>query len=290
MNLDADAMLAAVKGAALVGLPTPGACTSCPATEIAFQASGPIRGNLVPSSYDPAQGLGFADIYHVVPLGGDPVAAAQPPTDMTDLNAVQNWLNKIPGFPLVKINIPTIGLRATLENILQTGLLVNGDFFPGTSGLVVQYDPTRAPFDSANPTGLGWVTYMALVDAAGATTAVLYDVGNAACDATAHFCVNPTAMRSVATTFYIAGAAQSLGAPIYDDSGNQLTTQTQLTSRIVRRANGDAIKDYEGLAKYVAAVCVANTAKPGFLPSQYDATKAEGHVPRRVVNCTGGCP
>jgi hypothetical protein len=288
LNLDTDAMLAAVKGAALVGIP-PGMCASCGSTEIAIQASGPIRGNLVPSSYEPHQYVGFADVYHVVPLGGDPTAQA--PTSMSDLNAVQNYLNAVPGFPLVKVNIPTVALRAAFEGILQTGLLVNGDFFPGTSGLVVQYDPTLPPFDSTNPLSLGWVKYMALVSPTGTTTAVLYDVSNAACNPAAHFCVNPTAMRAVATTLYIAGVAQSLGIPLYDDIGTQLTTQTQLATRVVRRMNGESIKDFEALGQYLAATCALTPTGPtGFLPSTYDATTTEGKIPRRVVNCAGGCP
>ncbi len=284
MNLDTDGIRAAVRGGSLIGIPV-GACATCPATEIAIQASGPIRGDLRPSAYEPNHALTFADIYHVVPLGGDPTAS---PAGAT-ANDLQIYANAVPGYPLVKVNIPTAALRAAIEGTLQTGLLVNGDFFPGASGLVVQYDPTRLPmFNPANPLSPGWVTYMALENGT-----VLYDVSDPANAATGGFppaMLAPTSFRSVATTLYVAGVAQALGIPLYDDSFTQLTTLTQLVSTVVRRGDGGAIKDFEALGQYVAVACATNAANPGFLPSVYDATTAEGAIPRRVVDCTGGCP
>jgi 2',3'-cyclic-nucleotide 2'-phosphodiesterase (5'-nucleotidase family) len=286
MNLDTDAILAAVRApGALIGIP-PAACTSCAATEIAIQASGPIRGDLKPSSYEPNKALTFADIYHVVPLGGDPTATT--PTNPADPEQVQAYLNAVPGYPIVRVNIPTAALRAAIEGTLQTGLLVNGDFFPGASGLLVEYDLTRPVFNPANPVSPGWVKYMALQD--GATTTVLYDPLNPAYAASGGFAVAPTSFRSVATTLYVAGVAQALGIPMYNDTGTQLTTVAQLATMIVRQADGGAIKDYVALGQYVAVACATNAANPGFLPSVYDATTAEGAIPRRMVDCTAGCP
>jgi 5'-nucleotidase/UDP-sugar diphosphatase len=123
MNLDADSMLAAANGFA--------------PTVAALQASGPIRGDLLVGA---TQEITFADVYRVVPLGGDPTAG-------TDLNA-------IPGYPLVRVLVPTAALRAAIEGTLQQSML-DGDFFVGASGLVVRYDLTRAPYDQAALGGAG---------------------------------------------------------------------------------------------------------------------------------------
>ncbi|HEX9053144.1 MAG TPA: metallophosphoesterase [Anaeromyxobacter sp.] len=303
MNLDTDAMLAAVKGAASVGIPGIGAgataCTACPATQLAVQASGPIRGDLVPSSYDPGKRLGFADVYHVTPLGADPTAL--PPADLTDLNAVQNYLNAVPGYPLVKFNVPTVSLRIVYEATLQYAML-NGDFFLGASGLEVHYDLTRSPFDTAavNPSNLatlvapGWVTYMKLAS----ESTPFYDVTpTTAYGATYGFRpdtlsqASPTYFRSVATTLYVASFAASFGITLYDDAmpPNAITNPA---GAIVHRADSSNIKDYEALGQYLAATCALTATGPtASLPSTYDATTPEGHVPRRIVNCSGGtCP
>ncbi len=272
LDLDTDAMLAAVQTAALIGLP-PAACTLCAATEIAIQASGPIRGDLVPGT---TGAIGFADVYHVVPLGVDPTAQA--PADMnpqTNPGGVQAYLNAVPGYPLVKANFPTAALKAALEGTISTGLYVNGDFFPGVSGLEVEYTTDRAAETVT-------VTRMAL-----ANGTVLYDETQTGPFPAPyeHYLVNPTSFRSVATTMYIAAVAQGLGIPMYDEAFQQLTTTAQLATTVVRRAAGSSMKDYEALAQFVAAACADNATKPGFLPAAYGAA-----VPRRVV-CTGaGCP
>ncbi len=268
MNLDTDAMLDGVRQAALIGLP-PAACASCAATELAIQASGPIRGDLKPGT---TGAIGFAEVYHVVPLGGDPTALA--PADMnpeTNPVGMQAYLNAVPGYPLVKVNIPTAALKAALEGTLSTGLFVNGDFFPGVSGLDVEYGLTVNP---ASPTV---IKYMALADGT-----VLYDAADPAYTATGGYAVSPTSFRSLATTLYIAAVAQALGIPMYDDAFQQLTTTAQLAAAIVRRGDGSAMKDFESFAQYVAGACAGNG---GFLPAEYGAA-----VPRRTV-CTGpGCP
>lgn len=268
LDLDTDAMLAAVRGAALIGIP-PAACASCAATEVAIQASGPIRADLKPGT---TGAIGFADVYHVVPLGGDPTAIAPANMDpLTNPGGVQAYLNAVPGYPLVKANMPTPALKAALEGTISTGLFVNGDFFPGVSGLDVEWRLT------GNPDSPVAVTYMAL-----AAGTVLYDEANtgpypAPYD---HYFVNPSSFRSIATTFYIAAVAQALGIPMYDDAFQQLTTTTQLATTVVRRGDGSALKDYEALAQFIAAQCAG-----GLLPHTWAAA-----VPRRVV-CTGtGCP
>ncbi len=272
MNLDADAIRAVVSENA--------------PTEIGAQAFGPLRGGLFRGT---TSEIGFADVYHMAPLGGDPTAVA--PADMNPLTnpvGVQTYLNQIPGYPLVRINIPSVAMRLVFEGTLQAAIALNGDFFVGTSGLVVRYDLTRTPFDTsavdlANPATLlapGWVTFMQLEDGT-----VMYDVTNASWQPYGYFnpvMLAPTSFRSVATTFYVAKFASAFGIPIYDGAYQQITTDAGLAGAIVRRTDTSDIKDYEALGQFIRAECVANA---GFLPDEYNLP-----VPRRVVNCSGGCP
>ncbi|HET8539484.1 MAG TPA: metallophosphoesterase [Anaeromyxobacter sp.] len=275
LNLDTDAIRAA--GGELA------------TTEIAVQAFGPLRGGLKPGTTGQ---IGFADVYHMAPLGGDPSVA--PPTDMnpaTNPVGVQAYLNAVPGYPLVRFNLPTVALRAVYETTLQFAYGVNGDFFLGASGLVVHYDPTRVPlFDPESPMGPGWVTYMALEGGA-----VLYDVTNTDWQAAGYF--NPAeaaALRSVATTYYIAGFASAFGVTLYDDVGRPYgkavddclpdppgTCGAGPIENAILVRNEAHIKDYEAIARHIIDECAANG---GTLPAEYGPTAT---VPRRV--CLGAC-
>jgi 5'-nucleotidase len=264
MNLDTDAMLAAAAKYVTIA-----------PTYVAVQASGPIRGDLLVGETGV---ITFADLYRVVPLGGDPTV----PNPATDPNAV-------PGFPLVRAIIPTAAVRAVFETLLQQSLL-DGDFFVAPSGLLVHYDMTRPAYDKTKVCNLGaaglcpgWVTYVGLPDGT-----PLYDVGNPALAAFDYFAVNPqTHALPVVTTLYIASFASAFGVPLLSDAGTPLPSPA---AGIIRRTDGSAVKDHESLAEYVIAQCAANAANPGFLPSRYDASTPEGTVPRRMVNCAGGCP
>jgi hypothetical protein len=86
----------------------------------------------------------------------------------------------------------------------------------------------------------------------------------------------------------VAGVAQALGIPLFDDAFNQLTTMPQLVSRVVRRGDGGSLKDWEALGRYIAGACLANAEKPGYLPAEYGADMPV--TGRRFLNCTGGCP
>jgi len=252
MNLDTDAMLAA-------------AATYTTGAVAAIQASGTIRGDLLVGE---TGAITFADLYRVVPVGADPTS-----NPLADPNA-------FPGYPLVRAIIPTAALRGVMETLLQTSL-EDGDFFVAPSGLEATYDMSRAAYDQTATCGLpvaglcpGWITYLGL---AGGTA--LYDVSLPF----PHFAVDPaTHALPVVTTYYIASFASAFGVPLLDDLGQPTTP----ADAIVRRGDGSAVKDHEALAEYVLDVCEGNG---GFLPSEYDAATVEGHVPRRMIDCTGGC-
>jgi hypothetical protein len=159
-----------------------------------------------------------------------------------------------------------------------------GGLFIGASGFKVKYDISRPAYDPTVASGLGpgWITLMALDN--GATETVLYDPSNPAFGPTAGFAGNPAAMVTpVVTTLYLASFASSYGVRLFDDTGAQ-RSPPQL---VVRRNDGTAVKDHEALGKFVFAQCAANALHPGFLPSRYDATKPEGALPNRVIDCTG---
>jgi hypothetical protein len=233
-------------------------------TVAALQASGPIRGDLAVGE---TGAITFADLYRVVPLGGDPTA-----DPLADPNA-------LPGFPLVRAVIPTAALRGVLETLLQTSLL-DGDFFVAPSGLLVTYDMSRAPYDQTETCGLpvaglcpGWVTYLGIEGGP-----ALYDTSLAF----PHFAVDPASHAlPVVTTYYIASFAETFEVPLLDDLGQPITPE----EAIVRRDDGGAVRDHEALAEYVLEAC----APDGVLPSRYDASTVEGAVPRRMIDCTGGC-
>jgi 2',3'-cyclic-nucleotide 2'-phosphodiesterase (5'-nucleotidase family) len=247
MNLDTDAMLAAARGAG--------------PTIAALQSRGSIRADLQVGA---TGRLTFADVYDVVPLGGDPtVVVTGGPA------AVAAALTEVPGYPLVRFWLSTAELRAALEASLLMSTR-DPDYFLGPSGLAVQYDPTRAPFDPAAPLGPGWVTRVATVDEAGAETGVLYDVAQAGVLGT-HFLGDPTALQPVAATYYVASFAQLAGVTLRDSLGAPTTP----AAAILRRGDGSAVKDHESLAAFIRDQCAANG---GELPARYG-----GVVPRRMV-------
>jgi 5'-nucleotidase len=238
-NLDTDAMLAMAQ--ALAG-----------PTELALQVRGAIRADLRKGA---TGALSFADIFATVALGIDPTDGS-------------------PGYPLARFSISTAELRAALEVTLQAAML-DPDYQLLPAGLKLEYDPTRALFDPANPAGPGWITKLSLVNA-DLTETGLYD---ASVVATGGWLVDPFSLRSVATTYYVAAFAASFGIVLRDDMGQPIAPADALL-RV--GTGGPSVKDYQSLASYIHAL--------GELPSIYDPTTAEGHVPRRVI-CTGSyCP
>ena len=91
-------------------------------------------------------------------------------------------------------------------------------------------------------------------------------------------------------TYQLGAFASTLGIVPRDPATG--APQPDLSRLMVRYpaaapAVGPPVKDHQALARYVLAECAANGT---FLPSRYDATTTEGHIPRRMV-CVGiDCP
>jgi 5'-nucleotidase/UDP-sugar diphosphatase len=255
LDLDTDAMLAAANAHA-------------GQTLAALQASGAIRGDLLVGQTGQ---LAFADVYRMVPLGLDPADGT-------------------PGYPLVRFHLAAAELRGALE--LTLGLaLSNGDYFVSPSGLVVEYDLTRTPLVASNPLSPGWITRLAFVSpASGAETFVVYD---ATAFASTGGWASPNPFGApvptwltplpLVTTYQVGAFAVSMGITPKNADGSATT----LAASVVRwpaQLGGTAVKDHQALGAYLKAIAASG------LPSRYDGSTAEGHVPRRMV-CSGlACP
>jgi hypothetical protein len=232
-DLDTDAMLSAANDVA--------------STQIALQNRGAIRGDLVAGK---TGALSFADVYRMVPNGGDPFEGS-------------------PGYPLVRVYLSAAEVFGALD-LTAKKAVEDGDFFLVPSGLKYEYDSSRP----LTPAG-SWMKKVDLVDASGAVTTPIFDV---AATATQGWLVPPTTLLSVVTTLYVAEFAKFGGVVPKNQDGSVIT---DLGTAVLARGNGSHVKDYQALAKYVRDQCAANTAAPGFLPARYGDP-----VPRRVL-CTG---
>lgn len=263
INLDTDALLAVTKGLGY-------------AAEVALQNAGSIRGDLVVGATGT---IGFSDVFRMASLGADPFELS-------------------PGYPLVRVYIRAMELRAAFEQTLQLSFL-NNDYYLGEQGLAIKWDPVRARCASATAcaVGAGWITTFQLMD--GATNPVLYDpVAYASTAGWAGTAIpsGPLAgvgseavrMVPVVTTYLVASFAGKMGVTLYDGANNVLdiTTVAGFNAAAVEWPTTAHVKDHQALARYIRGLCLANTANPGFLPATYNAV-----VPNRVRMCPGGvCP
>ncbi|HSN14377.1 MAG TPA: putative Ig domain-containing protein [Anaeromyxobacteraceae bacterium] len=233
-DLDTDAMLSAANAVA--------------STQIALQNRGAIRGDLVAGETGE---LSFADVYRVVPNGGDPVEGS-------------------PGYPLIRAYLLAGEIFGALDTTAKKAV-EDGDFFLVPSGLRYEYDSSRP----LTPMG-SWIKKIDLVDATGTVTTPIYDE---TLTSTGGWAVNPTTtLVSLVTTLYVGEFAKFAGVTPRDQFGVPIA---DLTTVILTRGDGSHVKDYQALAKYVRDQCAANTAAPGFLPTRYGDP-----VPRRAL-CTG---
>jgi len=252
LNLDTDAILAAANRFG-------------GATQVALQARGSMRADIQPGKTGV---LSFADLYRAAPLG----------VDVT---------NGSPGYPILRFLMARAELRAALEGTLLKSL-EDPDYFVSPSGLKVKYDRTRAMWNPADPAGLGWITYMATVDAAGAETP-FYDTSLSAAGWLSP--TAPTGVIPVAATYQLGAFAASLGIAPRDPATGAPVTPANLPTLMIRypcaTAPCPSVKDHQALASYVAQVCAGNA---GQLPVRYDATNAAGVIPRRMVCSGADCP
>jgi 2',3'-cyclic-nucleotide 2'-phosphodiesterase (5'-nucleotidase family) len=241
LNLDTDAMWAVANAVA--------------ATDVALQANGPIRAGI---DRGRTGALAFADLYRVVPLGGDPVEGT-------------------PGYPLLRFYVTPAELWAAFEFTLLASIQ-DSDFYLSPAGLEIVFDRSQTQYDPATHTG-GWITRMTRVSPAGVRTPMFDKSLNPA------WRINPFgSLLSVVTPLYVAAFAQTAGITPKDATGAPLANV--MLGALVG-PGGFHWKDHQALALYVRESCAANG---GELPSIYDEAMPEGTVPRRIT-CAGPiCP
>jgi 5'-nucleotidase len=253
LNLATDAMLATTDE---LGLPV----------EVAIQA----RGNVTADILGGATGtLAYADLFRVFPLGQNPVDGSI-------------------GYPLVRAYIWTAELKAALELALSLGQ-EETDFFLGVSGVRVEYDPSRpaqvlpdvtAALDPEN----GRITKIVIDgdhgDGYEGADRVLFDLG---VGGYASWVSGPLDLHPVVTSLYVASFAAEVGASLKHPTG----TSGPITEFILVRPDGSDVKDFESFISYVHSEAAL---EGGYLPSRYDASTAEGGLPRRWICAGAGCP
>jgi 2',3'-cyclic-nucleotide 2'-phosphodiesterase (5'-nucleotidase family) len=243
LNLDTDAMWSVANAV------TP--------TDVAIQANGTVRAGI---DRGRTGGLAFADLYRVVPLGGDPVEGS-------------------PGYPLIRFHVTPAELWGAFEFSLLASLQ-DSDFYLSPAGLEIVFDRSGTPYDPVTHTG-GWITRMTLVSPAGARTPIFDKSLNPGVG----WLVNPLgSLLSVVTPLYVAAFAQQAGITPKDATGTPLAN---VMLGVLLGPGGFHWKEHQALALYVREVCAANG---GELPSIYDEATVEGAVPRRITCAGPVCP
>jgi 5'-nucleotidase len=239
------------------------------ANDIGVIAGGALRADLLKGK---TGNIAFTDLFDILPLGLSP----------TDGSA---------GYSLTRFSVYPAELRAALE--LTTSYAYSTDnasgFYLVTSGLKMEYDTSKAPFDFAgnalDPNN-GRVTKIWLQtdhvtdpDAFPATP--IYDATNAVWVAGASKGWNPatvpdpfSALFTLVASQYIAEYAASQGVHMKDDSGAMI----DIAAATLHRTDGTEIKDWEVLGEYIRSFPSQT------IPSRYDATQST--FPKRMI-CDG---
>jgi hypothetical protein len=207
--------------------------------------------------------LSFADLYRIFPLGQNPVDGTA-------------------GYPLCRFYLFTVEIRAAFELAASTGL-INDSFFLSPSGVRVEFDTSREPFDLEDPfnTEKGRVTRITVdldhSDGVEDQDEVLYDVTRV--DPFSGPLGESLTLHPVTTSLYVASFASAAGVTLKDELGNAVT----ITDTILERDDGSAIKEIDVLLMYLARIGPA-------LPDRYDENTDQGALPRRMI-CSGPlCP
>jgi len=200
---------------------------------IAVEASGQLRAPILKSSTGE---IWFADLFRVLPIGIGP--------------------DGVPGYPLVSFYLNAKDIRSGLE-LGGAPELAGGDVFLQVSGLHVEYDKSRPPFDRV--TGVALVT----------------DAGSQPLDVT-----DTTQCYQLVTTNYVAGLlglvrSATAGLLSVDAKDENCTTLVDPTTRYVDADPGTGgvqeLKHWQALYKYVSLLPDANSDGIPDIPSAYAA-------------------
>lgn len=208
------------------------------AIDVAFEANGVIRDDLLTHPALSPTPFTFADLFAVEPLGASP----------TDTSA--------PGYPMVEFYVNGAGLRAALEVAATLYPLRGDDFWLHVSGLRWMHDPEGPPFSRVrgiwlDPTGAADVCSASanLLDASGAVK-------------------SPSATYRVATNLYVAGFLAQLegltGGALSIIARDAAGAPVDPTARVVSDGDGGQLRQWQVLVAYASGRAAANG---GLLPA-----------------------
>lgn len=199
--------------------------------DFVFQASGVIRGDLVPSMHPDGKGnLSFYDVASLIGLGSGP--------------------DGLPGYPMVSVYFTGTEIRRVLEITVLLSQLMGDTYFLQNSRLLVDYDPNRATYFTIPFTNTPIPTGKSVLDAK-----IYTGDGRQTSDPADYVSlnVNDTTLYHVVSDYYNASFLPMVGEVLpgfklvmKDENGNPV----ELKDRIIYH-NGQEAKVWEAVVSYL---------------------------------------
>jgi UDP-sugar diphosphatase len=220
--------------------------------DFVFQASGVIRGDLVPSMHPDGKGnLSFYDVASLVGLGSGP--------------------DGLPGYPMVSVYFTGTEIRRLLEITVLMSELMGDTYFLQNSRLLVDYDPNRAMYFRVPFTNMPLPSGKAVIDAQMYT-----GDGRQSSDPSdyVNLSLNDTTLYHVVSDYYNASFLPMVGEVLpgfklvmKDENGNPV----ELKDRIIYD-NGQEAKVWEAVIGYLMEQPVDSTGIP-LIDASYGQTE-----------------
>ncbi len=210
--------------------------------DFVFQASGVIRGDLVPSMHPDGKGnLTFYDVASLIGLGSGP--------------------DGLPGYPMVSVYFTGTEIRRVLEITILLSQLMGDTYFLQNSRLLVDYDPTRATYFTIPFTNTPLPTGKSVLNAK-----IFTGDGRQTSDPADYVSLNlnDTTLYHVVSDFYNASFLPMVGEVLpgfklvmKDENGNPV----DLKDRIIYD-NGQEAKVWEAVVSYLMQQPPDSTGMP----------------------------
>lgn len=220
--------------------------------DFVFQASGVIRGDMVPSMHPDGKGnLSFYDVVSLIGLGSGP--------------------DGLPGYPMVSVYFTGEEVRRVLEITILLSQLRGDTYFLQNARLLVDYDPNRATYFTVPFTNMPLPTGKAVVDAK-----VFTGDGRQSSDPGDYVTLNRNEDRlyHIVSDYYNASFLPMVGEVlpgfklvIKDENGNP----ADLKDRIIYN-NGQEAKVWEAVVNYLMAQPVDSSGIP-LIDASYGQTE-----------------
>lgn len=210
--------------------------------DFVFQASGVIRGDLVPSMHPDGKGnLSFYDVASLIGLGSGP--------------------DGLPGYPMVSVYFTGTEIRRVLEITVYLSQLMGDTYFLQNSRLLVDYDPDRATYFTVPFTNTAIPSGKSVLDAR-----IYTGDGRQSSDPADYVSLNlnDTTLYHVVSDYYNASFLPMVGEVLpgfklvmKDENGNPV----DLKDRIIID-NGQEAKVWEAVVSYLMEQPTDSTGVP----------------------------